>query len=80
MCEVEKVDAHDAVHEARDCCDRIASVLAATIVEAERLDDQDMLDRLAVAKAAADHARELIGRLAEMLETEQSSKAQHASD
>jgi hypothetical protein len=71
MCELEQIDAHQALREAQECCARIALVLEETSSEAEQLGDRDMIVRLAAAKAAADRARDLITRLAGILEAEQ---------
>jgi hypothetical protein len=79
MYESEKVDAHDALREARECCDRITSVLDETSSEAEQLGDRDMLDRLAAAKLAATRAHELLDKLANVLRAEESSKSRQSS-
>jgi len=66
------LDAHDVLREARDCCERISSALDHTHSEAEQIGDQELLERLAAAKAAASRAGELIDKLAALLEREQS--------
>jgi hypothetical protein len=70
MCEFEKLDGNDAVYEARECCDRIATVLQESIGKAEQLGDREMIDRLTAAKAAADRGIALLGKLKEILETD----------
>jgi hypothetical protein len=79
MCEFESVDANDALREARDCCERIASVLDESSSEAEQLGDREMLDRLKAAKAAARRAQELIDKLAGVLDYEAASKVRQSS-
>jgi hypothetical protein len=69
-------DARDALREARDCCERIASVLDHTHGEAEQIGDQELLERLAAAKAAASRAGELIDKLAVLLDREQPNSRQ----
>lgn len=76
MCEFEKVDARDALREARRCCDQLASVLEESASEAEQIGDQDMIERLGAARAAADRARKLIARLAMIIEAEESTTPQ----
>lgn len=76
MREFEGVDADDAVREASECCERIASVLDETTHEAEQLGDAELLKRLTAAKAATDRARELIGKLAGLIEANQSNARQ----
>lgn len=65
------LDAHDALREARECCERIASALDDTSSEAEEIGDRELLKRLTAAKAAASRAGELIEKLAGLLENEQ---------
>ncbi|HYX46895.1 MAG TPA: hypothetical protein VE820_08760 [Sphingomicrobium sp.] len=72
MSELEKIDARDALREARQCCERLASVLDESAGEAEQFGDLEMMTRLASAKAAADRARMLIARLALIIEAEDS--------
>lgn len=79
MREFKRVDAEDAVREASECCERIATVLDETSNEAEQLGDPELLKRLAAAKAAAGRARELIAKLAGLIETDRSRK-RHASN
>jgi hypothetical protein len=76
MREFERVDAEDAVREASECCERIASVIDETTHEAELLGDPELLKRLAAARAAAGRARELIGKLAGLIEAGQSNRRQ----
>lgn len=76
MCEFEKVDARDALREARQCCEQLASVLEESASEAQQIGDQDMIERLGAATAAADRARKLIARLAMIIEAEESNAAQ----
>jgi hypothetical protein len=76
MCEFEKVDARDALREARQCCEQLASVLDESASEAEHIGDRDMVARLAAAKEAADRARKLIARLAMIIEAEESAESQ----
>lgn len=71
MREFERVDAKDAVREASECCERIASAIEETTHEAEQLDDPQLVNRLAAAKAAADRARVLIAKLAGLIEADQ---------
>jgi hypothetical protein len=52
-------------------------VLENAIADAEKLDDEDMLRRLAAAKAAADRASELIRRISKMIAAEQSERRPH---
>jgi hypothetical protein len=70
------LDAHDALREARDCCDRIASVLNHSHSEAEQIGDPELLERLTAAKAAASRAGELIDKLVVIIEREQSNNRQ----
>ena len=76
MCEFEQVDARDALREARQCCEQLASVLDESASEAEQIGDREMIDRLAKAKAAADRAGKLIARLAMIIEAEESAARQ----
>ena len=76
MCEFEQVDAHDALREARQCCEQLASVLEESASEAEQIGDRDLIVRLAAAKAAAERANKLIVRLAMILEAEESAARQ----
>jgi hypothetical protein len=76
MCEFENIDARDALREARRCCEQLASVLDESAGEAEQIGDQDMISRLATAKAAADRAKKLIARLAMIMEAEDSAAKQ----
>jgi len=70
MREFQRVGAEDVVREAGECCERIASVLDQTTGEAERLGDAELIERLVAAKAAADRARELIEKVAELIEAD----------
>jgi hypothetical protein len=63
MVESREIDADDAAREARECCDGIAALLERTRERAEQIGDREMLERLAIAAAAAERARELILRL-----------------
>jgi hypothetical protein len=74
MSRQEDADAIQAAREASECCDRIATALEQAIVDAEQLGDVDMLDRLAAAKAAADRASELIRRIGDMIDAEESKR------
>jgi hypothetical protein len=68
------LDAHGTLREARECCKRIASVLNDTSSEAEQIGDDELVERLAAAKAAASRAGELIEKLAVLLKCEQSNR------
>jgi len=70
------LDAHGALREARECCERIALVLDDTSSEAEQIGDRELLKRLTAAKAAASRAGELIEKLAVLLESEQPRRRQ----
>jgi hypothetical protein len=70
------VDAHDALREARDCCERISSVLDHTHGEAEQIGDDELVERITAARAAASRASELIDRLAVLLDRDQSNSRQ----
>ena len=74
-----KVEALDAVREARDCYARISRVIDETAAEARHFGDEDLLARLAAAKDAVRRAGELIEKLAIMIQSEQ-AEAQHPSD
>lgn len=67
MCDNGEFPAHEAAIEACRCCNEIACALDHAIKEATQLCDQDMLEQLSAAKKTTDHARELIGKLADML-------------
>ena len=56
-------DAREALSEALECCHRIISALDVSSGKAEKIGDLDMVGRLVAARAAADRAFELIGRL-----------------
>ena len=70
------LDAHDTLREARECCERIASVLDDTSSEAEQLGDGELLEQLTAARAAAARAGDLIEKLATLLASEQSNRMQ----
>lgn len=76
MCEFEQVDVRDALREARQCCEQLASVLEESASEAEQIGDRDMVTRLAAASEAAERARKLIARLAMIIEAEKSAAPQ----
>ena len=67
MREFQRVGAGDAVREAGECCERLASVLDQSTEEAEQLGDLQLREHLVAAKAAADRARELIEKVAELV-------------
>jgi hypothetical protein len=48
-------------------------LLDAAIADANRITDHELVDRLARAKAAAEHSRELVARLSGMIRSEQTA-------
>lgn len=67
MSQSENVDAQDALSRARECCERIVSVLDVSSGDLENVGNLHMLSRLHSARAAAGRACELIGLLSAMV-------------
>ena len=69
-------DAQDAVNSAREHFAELLRVIEAAVADASRVGDQELVKRLARAKAAAERSNELVSRLSGILESE--SKASDA--
>jgi hypothetical protein len=70
---VSEDDAQYALNGASEHFAELLRVLDAAIADANRITDHELVDRLARAKAAAEHSRELVARLSGMIRSEQTA-------
>jgi hypothetical protein len=67
--DVKEHDAKDALKSAIEHLAELRRVLDGAISDAQRVGDRELAERLARAKAAAEHSKELVDRLSGILKT-----------
>jgi hypothetical protein len=71
--DVSEDDAQDALKSAVEHFAELLRVLDAAITDANRVGDQELVERLARAKAAAEHGDQLVDQLSGILESRQTA-------
>ena len=74
MCVRESPEIPDNALKAREYCERLATVLHASVLKAKELGDIEMVDRLTAAKAAADRAIHLLAAVQTILKSDETGQ------